>query len=75
MTSTSASSPQLTWTGPAPISCDLCKRNLLATFYDFRVKGGGWAIGCPSCFKEYGSGLGVGKGQEYDKNTLTKLRG
>lgn len=40
--------------------CDLCSQK--AT-HDGKTRMGPWAFMCGSCFKTYGIGLGLGKGQ------------
>lgn len=48
-----------------PFFCDLCcskGMNLVVAEYDAKSKYGPWAYMCESCFKEYGIGLGIGKG-------------
>jgi len=37
------------------------------TFYDGRTIAGPWAIMTPDSFRTYGSGLGAGRGQKYEK--------
>jgi len=53
------------WIGKPPKECQLCLSPLKTTFIDGKTLDGAWAIMCPHCFKVYGVGLGVGKGQEY----------
>jgi hypothetical protein len=31
--------------------------------HDFKTRAGPWSYGCPTCFRTYGQGLGLGKGQ------------
>lgn len=49
-------------------SCDFCKQNPLISYqaaqYDGRTKMGPWAYMCEEHFKQYGVGLGLGKGQK-----------
>lgn len=40
--------------------CDFCKA---PAEYDGKTRFGPWAYMCEKCFREYGSGLGVGRGQ------------
>ena len=42
-------------------ACDFCKTN--EAKYDGRTTLGPWAYMCQSCFRIYGVGLGLGKGQ------------
>lgn len=44
--------------------CDFCKE---IAMYDGKTKIGPWAFMCLKHFKEYGIGLGMGKGQEIKK--------
>lgn len=48
--------------------CDFCKQDPLipyqAAHYDGRTRIGPWAYMCKEHFKQYGIGLGLGKGQE-----------
>ena len=65
------------WLGTWPADCNLCNTDLskTGTFFDAKVKGRGWALLCPICFAIYGVGIGTGRGQEYDSETLKKLHG
>lgn len=48
--------------------CDLCGQEIKDFFVDGKLKyRSSWAIMCPSCFKRLGEGLGLGKGQKYEK--------
>jgi hypothetical protein len=62
------------WLSPVD-KCDICKRTIKTYFVDGNTKLGGWALMCPACFKKYGFGLGVGRGQKYDFETKEKLEG
>jgi len=53
------------WFGITPTHCDVCGDTLKDSFIDGRTKTGFWAIMCEACHKEFGVGLGVGKGQKY----------
>jgi len=57
--------------------CDLCHRSLLRfpAFYDGATARGPWAWMCQRCFRQFGLGLGPGRGQEYDSTTKNKLNG
>ncbi len=46
--------------------CDFCKRNLVyqEAHYDGKTKMGSWAYMCGKHFRQYGIGLGLGRGQE-----------
>ncbi len=41
--------------------CDICK--VRPPKYDGKTRMGPWAYMCEKCFKAYGVGLGLGKGQ------------
>jgi len=57
-------------------NCDICGKKLNSGyFYDFATKQGPWALGCETCFKKFGKGLGIGKGQKYDAITTELLEG
>ena len=66
------------WMSEAPVECDLCHKKFKG-FAQFFVDGktiyGPWGIMCPDCHKSFGCGLGTGKGQKYNLNTLDKLEG
>ncbi len=47
--------------------CDICRNGPLAVYYDARTKMGCWATLCEECFSHLGVGLGIGKGQKYEK--------
>jgi len=53
------------WYGVMPKRCDICDGELKEAFIDGRTKVGFWAIMCLACHKEFGVGLGTGKGQKY----------
>jgi len=63
------------WIGSFPRSCDICCNQITTNFVDgIIVRGGcGWAIVCVECHKKYGFGLGVGKGQKYEKQPNGKF--
>lgn len=76
------------WLGDVS-KCDLCEQpfenscvkytNELEQKRDFFVDGrtviGPWALMCGYCFKQYGEGLGTGRGQMYDLETKIKIAG
>ena len=64
----------LGWRGTPPKTCQLCNRPLKQQFVD-GANGGPWAIMCPSCHHSYGVGIGTGRGQRYDLQTLLKVEG
>jgi len=56
------------WIGNLPTKCDLCKEPLAGQeFYDGKTIWGIWATMCSQCFRIAGTGVGVGRGQHYDK--------
>lgn len=55
--------------------CNLCKEICSNYYIDGKTKIGPWAYMCLSCFKKYGVGLGIGKGQKYDTITGKKVEG
>lgn len=58
------------WYGVTPKQCDVCSGKLTTAFVDGRTKTGFWAIMCLPCHKEFGVGLGVGKGQRYSMKVI-----
>ena len=54
------------WVGS--LTCDFCKKICKDSLIDGKTIHGPWAVMCPSCFEKYGIGLGLGKGQLYEKN-------
>lgn len=52
-----------------PALCDVCKRPRKDTVIDGRTIWGYWAWMCPSCHKDFGLGLGTGKGQQFKLKT------
>lgn len=58
------------WHGVIPKKCDLCEGELKGAFVDGRTKIGSWAIMCLPCHKEFGVGLGLGKGQKYELKVI-----
>jgi len=50
-----------------PAKCDLCGEPLTTVFIDGKTSRGVWAYMCLECWKTKGVGLGVGKGQKYEK--------
>jgi hypothetical protein len=48
-----------------PVKCDLCKCS--ESKYDAKTKMGYWAYMCKPCYKYYGIGTGLGKGQQLIK--------
>ena len=50
-----------------PEVCDLCSQPLPDVAYDARTAYGPWGWLCPDCFTRAGVGLGLGKGQRYQR--------
>lgn len=57
------------WLSPPPTDCDLCQQAIETAFIDGKTKMGPWGCMCPSCHTLHGYGLGVGRGQRYEKQT------
>ncbi len=64
-----------TWMGGVPTECQLCHVPLTTTFIDGKTRFGPWAIMCPACHRDQAFGLGVGRGQAYQLDTLQKIGG
>ena len=58
------------WTGTLPKKCDICGASLKDGWVDGATKKGPWANMCKKCFKKFGKGLGLGKGQQYNGKGL-----
>lgn len=63
------------WMGMVPANCDLCHVPLSDKFVDGATRFGPWAIMCPGCHRDQALGLGTGRGQMYDLQTLEKIDG
>ena len=48
-------------------NCQLCSNSITKHFIDGKTAYGSWAIMCEKCHRNYGSGLGLGRGQLYKK--------
>lgn len=59
---------QKMWMGNPPKACDICTTAFTTCFIDGKTTSGPWANMCVGCHKRHGCGLGLGKGQRYDKN-------
>ena len=57
---------EVLWCGTID-KCDVCKDDIEDTFIDGATTEGPWAIMCPVCHYVYGIGLGIGRGQRYEK--------
>lgn len=60
------------WIGDVPKQCDMCKSPIAHAFVDGATRynspgAGRWASMCLKCHKVHGMGLGVGMGQQYEK--------
>lgn len=53
--------------------CDVCRKPTPKRFIDGATKMGPWADMCEACHRQYGRGLGVGKGQLYEKQENGKF--
>ena len=52
-----------------PAKCDICRESLEGKeFVDGKTRMGPWGVMCRDCHKEHGWGLGLGRGQLYDKD-------
>lgn len=60
------------WSGETPKQCDICHQTIHDSFVDGKTKFGPWASMCENCHEKHGVGLGVGKGQKYDKSGKKK---
>ena len=67
------------WMGEQPKDCDLCHNPFgfknTKVFIDGRTAFGPWAIMCEACHRDQNIGLGTGKGQKYNWDTLEKIDG
>ena len=58
----------LEFIGEAPKTCQLCEEKIAIAFYDAKLKRNGpWAYVCPECHIDACYGVGLGRGQRYDK--------
>ena len=63
------------WSGSVPKVCQLCNAPIGGWFYDAKTTVGPWGILDEQCFQTHGIGLGKGKGQKYQTDTLEKIGG
>lgn len=61
------------WMGRKPTNCDICHNGITDWWVDGKTKFGPWANMCSQCFGKHGIGMGLGKGQKYNANTLEKI--
>lgn len=54
--------------GQVPDRCDMCREifDKKKPAYDAKTVKGPWGFLCPTCFRQYGIGLGIGLGQQYN---------
>jgi len=55
------------WIGDKPDKCQLTDKPIKDKFVDGATVYGPWAIMLPETHAEYGKGLGIGRGQLYEK--------
>jgi hypothetical protein len=56
------------WLSPRE-ACDLCHIDISdKPFVDGKLVGGPWALMCEACHRQFGIGLGTGRGQRYDRD-------
>jgi len=55
------------WQGKNPEHCDLCADPIRNVFIDGKTFKGPWATMDEKCHRNFGVGLGTGKGQKYEK--------
>ena len=48
-------------------SCDICRGEIADQFVDGKTTYGPWGILCLRCHKDKGCGLGMGRGQRYER--------
>ena len=63
------------WMSAAPKDCQICGYALMKFFIDGRTLAGPWGILCTECHAKRGVGLGEGRGQKYNLDTLVKVEG
>lgn len=56
------------WVGTAPAKCDHCGISIHNTFVDGATEPQGrWGNLHPNCHRQIGRGLGIGRGQRYER--------
>lgn len=58
-------------TKPSPDACQICEAPVNDDFVDGKTTLGPWADMCLTCYSHYGAGLGLGKGQRYQRQAGT----
>lgn len=61
-----AAAEPLYWSGPLK-ACGICGDEFGSVMYDARTKQGPWGNLCEGCFNAYGVGVGIGRGQKYER--------
>ena len=61
------------WIGEKPKKCDICPGPIEGHFVDGKTIDGPWALMCLRCHKDIGVGLGIGKGQKYQVDTMEQV--
>lgn len=57
----------------APAQCQICGRPFGKVMFDARIpRHGSWGNIDQECFEEYGCSLGLGRGQEYRRESTTQ---
>ena len=67
-----------TWMSKDPERCDICMGVIGPEFVDGRTTyGGWWACMCLACHRNVGVGLGIGRGQRYQRrnDVFVKVEG
>ena len=59
--------PPAIWQGSKITDCQVCNGPILNVFYDGKTWHGPWAIMCPECHRKAGVGVGLAKGQRYER--------
>lgn len=60
-------SADVRWNGSVPERCEVGGEPIVGAFVDGATRMGPWAVMCPDCHEAYGRGLGVGRGQRYER--------
>ena len=55
------------WIGDPDPQCDLCRKPFGKVFIDGKTDAGPWGNMCPACHRQHGVGLGLGRGQKYQR--------
>ena len=65
--------PKTVYYANPPSRCDLCQVVIDSIFFDCKTRMGPWGNICRGCFQSNGIGLGIGKGQRYEKQADGKF--